>query len=142
MNFTQEEISSHSSALTFKYKTRSPYNFLTIVPVIYEKKTQTTFHKAMPKYIPIELKDGQLYSAASYFLGEVALLIEKHVDIHDSEYIILLVVGSIAGICLLTIFIGGVWLGGKYCQKTRTVYIMREINQEENAPEEEEGSMA
>ena len=96
----------------------------------------------MPKYIPIELKDGQLYSAASYFLGQIALLIEKHVDIHDSEYMILIVVGSILGICLLTIFVGGIWLGGKYCQKTRTVYVMRELNQEENPHDEEDGSMA
>ena len=92
----------------------------------------------MPQYIPAELKDGQIYSMMTYYLGEVALFLEKYFSIHEYENILFYLVVFIIAFCCLTLIAGGIYIGSRYFQKTRTVYVLREMNQSEIPQDDEE----
>ena len=48
------------------------------------------------------------------------------------------IVGSILVCCGLGMVVLGIWVGSRYFYRTRTVYVMREIQQEEAVENEEE----
>lgn len=91
----------------------------------------------IPKYHEVELTNGQIFSKMSYIFSEIASKVEQVIDIHGSEYAIILILGVMFALCLLTTLLGGIWLGAKYFFKTKTVYVLKQI-QQEDAEEEVE----
>ena len=128
------EISNQqpNTNILFKYPTSSPYNFITIVPVIYHRANRAYYHLYVPRYTPMQLKNGEVFSSLTFFLADVAMRVEEYIDIHDSEKTVLIVVATLLCCSCLSILLGGIWLGSRYFFQVRTVYVMRDINQEEN----------
>ena len=102
------------------------------MPVIYHRSTRAYYHLFVPKYAPVQLKNGEAFSSLTFFLGDVALQIEKYIDIHDSEKTVFIIGVALVTICCLTVLMGGIWFGRLYFARVRTVYVMRDVSQEEN----------
>lgn len=62
---------SGNHRISFKYSTETPYTFITIVPIIYKKKTHEFYHLYIPKYHEVQLKNGQLFSGLTNVVSEI-----------------------------------------------------------------------
>lgn len=60
------------SPVSFQYSTTSPYNYITIIPIIRHENTHRPFHQDLPKYIVKELKNGEFSSSLKFKLKELA----------------------------------------------------------------------
>lgn len=56
--------------MKFTYSTPTPYTFITVIPIIFNRDTHEFYHLYVPKYREVQLKNGQLFASFAYILSE------------------------------------------------------------------------
>lgn len=68
----------------------------------------------------------------------MAVYLEKYVDVHDYEGIMLMCILVVIFLCFVLFVTLGIWIGSKVFFRTRTVYVMQQLNTEEHTQERSE----
>lgn len=52
---------------------------------------------------------------------------------------LLAAIGVLICACVIALVLGGIWIGSRFCFRTKTVYVLKEVRQDEHEDEDEDG---